>query len=215
MPILLSDDSFTYAFYTKKIHCNGQSFPTIGIPEVKWCSCMGEHGYVRGDEISTSLINNISHMNNNSNISSSKQNSSPNNSNNIKSTNDIVTRNSVMSGEKSIRIICINSPAIAIVGIEFDITIRIINETGRPITLNLLTKDLMNSLPVTEQGLCVVGLSSLQIGYLDIGEIKDISLRIYPLSSGLHALRNILAIDIDTGNEYTSGTILKILVNDE
>mmetsp|Transcript_6479 Transcript_6479/g.6699 ORF Transcript_6479/g.6699 Transcript_6479/m.6699 type:complete len:332 (-) Transcript_6479:35-1030(-) len=60
LPLLLTDESFSYTFLANKslsFSLSPSLSPSsLGVPEVKWCSCMGEHGYVRGEEIPSSVV---------------------------------------------------------------------------------------------------------------------------------------------------------------
>lgn len=48
LPMLLPDESYAYSFIVSKSLDQGNR--VIGVPEIKWCSYMGEHGVIRGED---------------------------------------------------------------------------------------------------------------------------------------------------------------------
>lgn len=187
IPSLLTEDTYAFAFSAKKPLGHGQSIVSLGVPEVRWCSCMGEHGYLRGDEVFPSM-----------NFTRAL----------VSSGN--TTINSIPETVRTIRIICVNSPSNAIVNSPFSVHIRVVNDTGRSIRLQLQNKD--NAITSGDSGLIVCGLSKINIGLLKVAEMVDTTILLFPLSAGLYIIRSLIAVDLDTGKEYSAGVFCKVLI---
>lgn len=210
MPMLMTEESYAYSFIVTK-PAPGHLTPgaSIGTPEVKWCSCMGEHSYIRGDEILASAAS----------ISASGTTPRP----------PASSTTSLPQGQapdtRGVRVQCVKSPSEAIVGELFEVVIRVINDTGRQVSVQLQSRDggVGNEKGVqtpalsspNDLGLCVSGLSTQNLGLLEVAEYKDVTLTVFPLQSGLQALRSIVAIDASNNKEYAAGTLFKVMVYED
>jgi hypothetical protein len=155
---------------------------SVGYPEVRWSSSLGESGYLRGDEAqpAPSYLSQI-----NANIS--------------------------LSDSNAVKIICVSYPVSGKVDEAFEIVVRIINQTKQNLSL-LLSHQLGNDDPANE--ISIIGLSSLQLGPLFSGEYIEKSLSLYPSRAGLLELRNLMAIDVNSGREYLSGSLFQIMIDE-
>eukprot|EP01041_Mallomonas_annulata_P009827 gene9827-20439_t len=254
MPILLTEEAYSYSFLARKPQGQGPGLclVSVGLPEVKWCSCMGEHGYVRGEEISTFIAPPSSTGSSSSGMGGvgvSITGRASTGSLNTSTTSVTTVATSSMSSHpplpplpsspntgvhisipselRTVRVVCVEYPRQATVGEELQLQLRVVNDTGRIVNLQLFSKDRDNSSLIDRGslsalgstsdsgGLCVSGLSCVDIGAVGVAECRDLPLSIFPLSSGLHALKNIYVLDTITNKEYPSGTLCKIIVYDD
>jgi len=189
MPSLLPDESYAYAFSMDKSY--GQVYSTVGIPEVKWCSCMGEHGYVRGEEI----------------VPPKLVIPPP-----ILVSGRVAVSSSPTNESKVVRTTCINFPAVVNVGEEFSVTLQVSNESGQTIIAQLQAKDFMQR--GVENYLCVCNKSTISLGTIPAGESTDVELSVFPLSGGTHTLRSIVIVDMISWREYPAGPLFRVMVNE-
>ena len=190
MPSLLPEESYSYAFSMDKSY--GQIYHSIGIPEIKWCSCMGEHGYVRGEEVVPPKLAIPPPIQVSGKVPIS---SSP--------TNDM----------RTLRSVCTDFPAVVNVGEEFPITVRVMNETGQTVVAQLQARD--SALRGGGDGsLCVCSKSFLSLGTLLAGESIEVVLTVFPLCGGTHVFRSIVIVDTISGKEYPSGPLFRIMVTE-
>lgn len=197
LPLLMPNESYAFAVATTKP-------PTrlVGNPEILWCSPMGEHGTMRGDDVSMATLAHSS-------------------------------SGSSLVDNRGVRIVCVECPSSAHVGVEFDVTLRIINCTNHPVSVklqsrepkpgpqtphSLVTPSTLLSLDDDEyatSSLCVTGLTSFDVGILGPGESADASISVCPLAGGLHELKGISALDTLTGKEYPMISTAKVFVYDD
>ena len=136
---------------------------SIGYIEVKWYSYMGEYGITKGDEIITG-------------------NKLPNS-----------TFNKIDNIEiPGIKIECLNYPSSAIIGKEFEISIRVINNTKEPVVLQLRGKD----------------------SYISNLQDKDNNIKLIAFENGLQELNDIIIVDTNTLKEFPFPSLIKIFVHD-
>lgn len=192
LAMLQPEECYAYSFIvTKPSDYNGR---LIGAPEMKWNTFMGEHGIMKGDDVLSGVST----------------------TNNIAVTG---TSNSSFIDNRAILLKCIKSPSTAMVGRDFEVTIRITNSTSQPMEIQLRCNN--NSINDEIDGLsdvcslCVTGLSCSNIGILGSGEFIDKIITVCAVSGGLHELSDICAIDTSTLISYPSGSICEIFIYDE
>jgi hypothetical protein len=106
LPLLLPEESHACTFsVTKEV---GSLVRSFGIPEIKWCSYMGEHGIVKGNMVQ--LESNIQ-------------------------------PNIMYPTDGQIHIDCMRSPSSSMIGIDFEVTLRITNNTLKQLPLQLICRD--------------------------------------------------------------------------
>ena len=206
IPLLLTDESFACCFLVKKPF--GASYPTLGTPEVKWRSYMGESGYVRGLEIvPTKPVIPYNHYQIQSNH------------HNRPSTTSTFVTAAPSSDSKALRAVCLDAPSHVSLFSEFTVKLRIFNETGQKVQLQLQTRDNTNALAATgssaaDAGLCVSGVSCMTLGALDIADVMDTELSVFALNCGLQTLRSIVLVDLIQSWEYPGGALCRVLVQE-
>lgn len=230
LPLLLPEESYATVFHvSKKI---GTAVKIVGTPHIKWCTYMGEHGVVRGNEVVLTSCTMIS----------------------------TYLNEQVQGDEEMIYIDCINSPTKVIRGKEFDIILRITNNTNRNVLLQLICKDIVassysssldqiltsneqisntkkdtnsnmnmnkNASTLLGQGeisrstheisgsqLFVTGSSKRNLNEMKNGGYVDLSVRVCSVDFGLQELKGISVIDKNTLKEYTTKSLLKVMVVD-
>ena len=209
---------------------------SLGVVEVKWSTSMGEHGFVRGEELVApvaypSLFDVNSDINSSSVISSSipAQLNLPgppvsDNSRNIYRNlgpSGRATRNSRSSSVgnqnnimKSLSFHCIDCPDTTVSGKEFEIKIRVFNDNyTSPANISLRCSNPCQGREGS-LGLLVVGRISWSIGVLPPREFVDLSVHVVAMSSGLHEFGSIYVTDLNTRTkEYCSeSAIAKIFI---
>lgn len=218
LPLLLPEESYAVVFSIPKV--TGSSSQSLGCARIKWCSYMGEHGVVVGNDVILSTAY----------ISTNQTQSTP------------LTPSH--GSNDAVDISCISSPSTVARGSEFPITIRIMNNTTKDIPLQLLCRDLVSMTsgaspeqtglspsleslfvskrekivdssstkkPIGSQ-LFVTGASKCNIGILDAGESKEIIVTVCSVDLGLQELRGISVLDINTLKEYNMKSLIKVMV---
>jgi hypothetical protein len=217
LPLLLPEESYAVVFSISKV--SGLSNQSLGCARIKWCSYMGEHGVVAGNDVT------LSSPSPTSNQSQSQSNPMP-------------------GGNDVVQILCISSPSTVARGTEFPITIRIVNTTTKDIPLQLLCRDMVSltsgassdqmvtspsseSLFVSKKEksvessstrkpigsqLFVTGASKCNIGIIEAGESKEIIVTVCAVDLGLQELRGFAILDINTLREYTVKSLMKVMV---
>jgi hypothetical protein len=210
LPLLLPEESYACTFSVSKNV--GSSLRSIGVPEIKWCSYMGEHGIVKGNMVQLEY--------------------------NIPSQPNIMT---VTDGQ--IQIDCIRSPPSAVIGIDFEVTLRITNSTSKQLSLQLICRDavrssfssysaLMTEVPSSSNleslslaagnvgaggragtQLFVTGLSKADIGILGPKLYMDIQITVCAVDLGLQELVGIVVQDTSSLKEYPpSNSLMKVMI---
>ena len=186
---------------------------SIGYIEVKWYSYMGEYGITKGDEIITG------HKLSNS------------------------TFNKIDNIElPGIKIECLNYPTSAIIGKEFEISIRVINNTKEPVVLQLRGKDsyisnlqdkdnningiskrrsrtesnnLSNiTMDMIGQSIFITGLTCTNLGVVCSGDYIDTNIKLIAFENGLQELNDVIIVDTNTLKEFSFSSLIKIFVHD-
>lgn len=217
LPLLLPEESYAVVFSISKVSV--LSNQSLGCARVKWCSYMGEHGVVAGNDVMLS--------------------SPPPPPNQSQSQNTTMP-----GGNDVVQILCISSPSTVARGTEFPITIRIVNTTTKDIPLQLLCRDMVSltsgaafdqmvtspsseSLFVSKKEksvesssarkpigsqLFVTGASKCNIGIIEAGESKEIKVTVCAVDLGLQELRGVAVLDMNTLREYTVKSLMKVMV---
>lgn len=209
LPLLLPEESYACTFSVSK--CVGSSIRTIGVPEIKWCSYMGEHGIVTGNVVKLA----------------SNKSSQP---------------HTQLSTDGQVQIDCITSPSTVVIGVDFEITLRITNNTIKQLPLQLICHDavcstfsssyaLMTEVVPTSSSessslgagnvateaqagtqLFVTGLSKANIGILGPGLFVNIQIIVCAVGLGLQGLSGIAVRDISSLKEYPSKSLMNVMV---
>lgn len=187
----------------------------IGYIEVKWYSYMGEYGITKGDEITLS-----GHKLSNSTFS--------------KIDNIEIT---------GIKIECLSCPTSAIIGKEFEISIRVINNTKEPVILQLRGKDsyiptsqekdnninssnskrrsrtesnnLTNTtMDMIGQSIFITGLTCTSLGVVCSGDYVDTNIKLIAFENGIQELNDVIIVDTNTLKEFSFPSLIKIYVHD-
>jgi hypothetical protein len=208
LPLLLPEESYACTFSVSKNV--GSSLRSIGVPEIKWCSYMGEHGIVKGNMVQLEY--------------------------NIPSQPNII-----IATDGQIQIDCIRSPSSAVIGIDFEVTLRITNSTSKQLSLRLICRDavrssfcsssaLMTEVPSSSNletlslaagtegragtQLFVTGLSKADIGILGPELYMDIQITVCAVDLGLQELVGIVVQDTSSLKEYPpSKSLMKIMIS--
>lgn len=191
---------------------------SIGYPEVTWSSALGESGVIRGiDAMSNNSANNHALLNTGGVSISNQQ-----------------LQNSSLVESKNVKIVCISSPSYGVIGQPFTIKVRITNNTKQNLKLKLLshsssqlsvspnnqTSPLIDSGNISpndnpnhenSQALYIIDSASINLGVVQVNTSIEKTLSLYPVSAGLHELKNIVIID-SSGREYSSGSLFKVMV---
>jgi hypothetical protein len=211
--LLLPEECYACVFSVAK--SVGSSANIIGCPEMKWLSYMGEHGLVRGSE---SIVG----------------------SSNTTSTILNAQQQQVQSHEnQQVHIDCISSPSSAVIGIDFEIVLRITNNTAKQTSLQLIcrdtlshsyyispaimtatatadsnkqTEDVKKNQVIADSQLFVTGLSNANIGVLEPGKYRDMIITVCAVDLGLQELRGIFVVDQSSLREYHSKPLMKVIV---
>lgn len=215
LPLLLPEESYAVVFSISKV--SGLSNQSLGFARIKWCSYMGEHGVVAGNDVMLSS----------SSFPSNQSQNTP-----------------MPGGNDVVQILCISSPSTVARGTEFPITIKIVNTSTKDIPLQLLCRDMVSltsgaasdqmvtspsseSLFVSKKEksvessntrrplgsqLFVTGASKCNIGIIEAGESKEIIVTVCAVDLGLQELRGVAVLDINTLREYTVKSLMKVIV---
>ena len=231
LPLLLPEESYAAVFSVSKIM--GEPIRIIGSPQMKWCSYMGEHGLVTGNEVVLTSSNFIA-----SQITPQQQ----------QLQQQIPQQNGT---DDIVYIDCISSPSSAIRSTEFEITLRITNNASKNLNLQLVCKDKVSPSYSTSSGknfrnlslsdsthgpkkgkdhlgsqessqgshengtfsqLFVTGLSTKNLGEIKFGSFIDVTLSVCAVDIGLQELKGVVVVDIATGREFSAKSLLKIMV---
>jgi hypothetical protein len=195
-PSLGPDEKYAEGFILEKPV--GFMSSNLGMIEVKWSTAMGEHGFVRGEELvaptATPALGATADA-----TSSSRRKSST-------------------SGQPPmVSFHCLSCPNTAISGKEFEIKFRIFNDNyTSPANIDLRCSNPCNS-GEGSMGLLIIGKTSWKIGVLPPRDFVDISVHVVAMSSGLHEFGGVYVTDLTAlAKEYCSGSaIAKIFVYDE
>ena len=231
LPLLLPEESYAAVFSVSKIM--GEPIRIIGSPQMKWCSYMGEHGLVTGNEVVLTSSNFIASQITPQQQQQQQQLQPPQNG-----VDDIVY------------IDCISSPSSAIRSTEFEIILRITNNASKNLNLQLVCKDKVSPSYSTSSGknlrnlslsdsthgpkkekdppsqessqgshengtfsqLFVTGLSTKNLGEIKFGSFIDVTLSVCAVDIGLQELKGVVVVDIASGREFTAKSLLKIMV---
>jgi hypothetical protein len=194
LAMLQPEESYAYSFIINAP--SGYNGRLVGAAEMKWNTFMGEHGIMKGDDVLSG--------------------SSTNNNNNM---NNPGTSNSSLTENRAILLTCMKSPSSAMIGKDFEVTIRITNNTSQPMEIQLRCNN--NSINDEIDGLSeecslyITGLSCSNVGILGSGEFIDKIITVCAVSGGLHELSDICAMDTSTLISYPSGPICQIFIYDE
>ena len=210
-PLLLPEEYYAVVFSISKVA--GSMVQSVGSPVIKWCSYMGEHGTVIGSEVFLSGAN-TTFIQKNTQLSQLQMNN------------------------EMVYIDCISSPSTVDRGSEFDVTIRITNNTIKDMFLQLICKDMVSpsytntydqvtstadinsstkkeaskDSPICSSQLFVTGSSKSNIGVVKIGEFVDLVLSVCSVDLGLQELKGVTILDINTSREYSAKSLLKVIV---
>eukprot|EP01038_Epipyxis_sp_PR26KG_P012552 gene12552-16832_t len=208
--LLQADESYAFAFMFTMF--DGIIGKSIGHPEIVWCTTMGEFSVFKGED--TVMKSAPSSANNNQNVS------------NRPNMNNSINNFDYMSNK--LRVQCISCPSTAMIGEEVIIILRINNQSNLNINTQLQCRNHLdiasnisndvdnNNLSKSSfvNGLCVTGVTYVNLGVIESGGCVETTITVYALSSGLHELSSIYAVDITTGIEYANPSLCKILVSD-
>lgn len=213
LPLLLPEESYACTFSVSKNV--GTSLGSIGVPEIKWCSYMGEHGIVKGNMVQLEY--------------------------------SIPSQPNIMiATDGQIQIDCIRSPSSAVIGIDFEVTLRITNSTSKQMSLRLICRDTVRSSfssssalmtevssssnletlnlaagNVATRGragtqLFVTGLSKADIGILGPELYIDIQIIVCAVDLGLQELVGIVVQDTSSLKEHPpSKSLMKIMITSD
>ena len=209
-PLLLPEEFYAVVFSISKMA--GSMVHSVGSPQIKWCSYMGEHGTVIGSDVSLTGANTTFIQKN-------------------------THQSQLQTNNEMVYIDCISSPSSVIRGSEFDVTIRVTNNTIKDMFLQLICKDMVcpSYTSICDQGtstsdvneikndgskdglLCssqlfVTGSSKSNIGVVKIGEFVDLFLSVCPVDLGLQELKGVTMLDINTSREFSAKSLLKVVV---
>jgi hypothetical protein len=141
-----------------------------------------------------------------------------------------------------IKIECLNYPTSAIIGKEFEISIRVINNTKEPVVLQLRGKDsyisnlqdkdnningiskrrsrtesnnLSNiTMDMIGQSIFITGLTCTNLGVVCSGDYIDTNIKLIAFENGLQELNDIIIVDTNTLKEFSFPSLIKIYVHD-
>jgi hypothetical protein len=210
-PLLLPEEYYAVVFSISKVA--GSMVQSVGSPQIKWCSYMGEHGTVIGGEVLLTGANTTYIQKN-------------------------TQQSQLQTNNEMVYIDCINSPSTVVRGREFDVTIRITNNTVKDLFLqlvckdmvspsytntcdqsastsdinNIIKKDVSKDSQICSSQLLVTGSSKSNIGVVKIGDFVDLVLSIYSVDLGLQELKGVTILDINTSREYSAKSLLKVVV---
>jgi hypothetical protein len=141
-----------------------------------------------------------------------------------------------------IQIDCIRSPSSSVIGIDFEVTLRITNNTLKQLPLQLICRDAVRSsfsstsalmIEVSSSSnpesfssvagkvgtgartgaqLFVTGLSKADIGILGPELYTDIQITVCAVNLGLQELSGIVVQDTNTLKEYLPKSLMKIMI---
>ena len=114
LPLLLPEESYATVFSVTKIV--GSPVQAVGTPQIKWRSYMGEHGVVVGSEVS------------------------------LVSANSSSTQSNALQQQlqDSVYIDCTHSPSTVVRGTDFQVTLRITNNTTKEMSLQMVSRDMVS-----------------------------------------------------------------------
>ena len=202
MTSLGPDEKYAESFaISKSLQFNGSS-SHIGVVQVKWSASMGEHGYIRGEEISVPLSSTqigIISTSSPSGKGQQKQNSSP--------------ETPIVSDQKAVlSVFCVECPETAVSGQDFQVKLRVYNNGISPLNLQLRCSNACKNLD-GDVGVLIVGATIWNLGVLKPKQFADTFISVVPLTHGLHEIRGINIIDLISKKELCSNfTVSKILV---
>lgn len=214
-PSLGPDEKYAESFMLEKPI--GFMAASLGVVEVKWSTAMGEHGYVRSEELSAPTVNlglNLVVSDGSVVVNPVHKNVvfSPPGKRSINSRPSSVSTNPV---QPLLSFHCLSCPDTTISGQEFEIKVRIFNDNySSPANVGLRCSNPC-SCGEGSLGLLVVGKTSWSIGALAPRAFADISIHAVAMSSGLYEFGGLFVMDADTRKEYMSGSaIAKVFVYD-
>jgi hypothetical protein len=202
MATLGPDEKFAEGFLLEKpVDFSGQ---TLGFLEIKWSTTMGEHGFIRSDDVAlppsplTAVDGGLSGAASPLPLRTSR-NSKP------LAPAEIVHQFVLQ---------CIEFPDVIVAGNVINVKIRVYNRGTHPATIQLKCVNPSHSTE-GDAGLLVVGSSTRNLGTVDAGRSTDATVQILPVSPGLHELHSVSVVDIATKKQYSTGLIpTKFLVKD-
>jgi hypothetical protein len=224
MSALGPDEKYAESFIvTKPI---GFSAPSIGVLQVKWSTTMGEHGFIRGDDISLPAPAAAGAAAANATPPLAPGQSSSSNllvaptavskaplARHSPSSPDLV--GSASSDQKCVVTMhVLECPSALSTGQQFDVKIRLYNSGAAP--LNLILKCCNPSRSTDGSiGLLYVGATTVNLGTLLSKQVIDATVRAVALNSGLQDIGGISVVDALSKKEYGSSTsVAKVLVYD-
>ncbi len=228
--LLQPEESYAFAFRFTRHEGGGASCKTVGHPELKWCTTMGEFSVFRGED--TLLKGTATGSSAGTGVATS-------------------------AGGTVVKMQCMACPSQVRVGELFEVVLRVSNSSQRPIPIRLQclnstsnsdvyysaatqtssannnsgssnrTSSGSNS-PVNFNanssnaaasatatlGLCVTGLTYVTLGKIEAGEFVDTTLSVFALCPGLHDLQGVYAVDSVTKQRYSSDSVCKVFVVD-
>jgi hypothetical protein len=238
-PSLGPDEKYAEGFILEKPA--GFMASSLGMIEVKWSTAMGEHGFVRGEELMAPAATPALEATGEKGkciavvsrlpaplppVPVAAAVDSPVRSNNIyrnlgapgRGTRRNSRANSAAGHQQimhSLSLHCLSCPDTAVSGKEFEIKFRVFNDNfTSPANIHLRCSNPCHS-GEGGLGLLVVGKTSWSIGVLPPREFVDISVHVVAMSSGLHEFGGLYFTDLDAGAlEYCSGSaIAKIFIS--
>lgn len=209
MATLGPDEKFAEGFMLgKSADFSGQS---LGFLEIKWSTTMGEHGFIRSDDVllppsPQSITDGSSSVG----IPGAPIQSPP--------APQRVGRNSKPLAPAEIVhqfvLQCIEFPEVIVAGSVINLKIRVFNRGAHPATIQLKCANPGHSTE-GDAGLLIVGASTRNLGSVEAGRFTDATVQILPVSPGLHDLNCVSVIDVATKKQYCAGLVLtKFLVKD-
>ena len=218
LPLLLPEESYAAVFHVSKEI--GTCIKVVGNPEIKWCTYMGEHGLVTGSEVVLTSSTMIS-----TNASQQQQEiedmiyidciSSPLTVYKGKEFEIILRVTNNKNKSTMMQLICKDMVASSYSNsIDQIIPIRdqtlntkkdINTPSGQGDNLKILNDKNGSQLFVT-------GSSKKNLGEIRNGEFVDISVKVCAVDFGLQELKGVSVIDKNTSKEYTSKSLVKVMV---
>ena len=216
MSALGPDEKYAESFcITKPI---GFSAPSIGVLQVKWSTTMGEHGFIRGDDINspvpqTPVPSIAPGQASSSNLLLAPTVNKTPLAKHSPSSPDLLA--ATASDQKSVVTVhVLDCPSALSTGQEFDVKIRLYNNGAAPLNLILKCSNPCRSTDGSV-GLLYVGATTVHMGILLPKQVIDASVKAIALNSGLQDIGGITVVDAVSKKELSSSaSVAKFLVYD-
>jgi hypothetical protein len=216
LPLLLPEESYAAVFSLSKIV--GSPVQAVGSPQILWRSYMGEHGVVVGSEV------NLSSGNSSSTQSSAHQQQlqdsvyidcthSPCTA--VRGADFLVTLRITnnTTKEMSLQMISRDMVSPSYVTTSEQVVRSLSSETSVAQKQEIVSDPGNGSTgSLGSSQLFVTGSSKCNIGIVGAGRSVDISVTVCAVDLGLQELRGISVLDINTLRDYSSKSLLKVLV---